>query len=466
MLTIAVTILLYYGISIVFGIVGLRRQTASKYITAPSGTDFISLTLTLVATVVGGGMFLGISQLGFQQGLPAFSLGASYFFGSIIMGVLATPIREFAKQKGVITLFGAIDVLYPPKRKISVSAVFAAVSFLVFILMLAAQFVAIGSYLAFYTSVSFSKSIIFGAAGVAIFATFVYGALGGFTRDVFTDVLQMIFIFIGVALVCYAITTNNFMGNMRQLPGELFYGQKGHLVFFVGSLLFVAPTFLVRFDLWQRIITAKSDKQARAAFFFSGVLNFIFFAVFGLIGLYARGSGLSDSPFVGLEVIERVVKHPVAKALAMAAFFAAIISTADTFLGVAGLSASRALYKRGELEAPDNRGVSVRKLRLITLVIGFASIIVAYLIRNIVDLFASAFGILLVFLPSFLGGFLRKTTTQLECYLSICAGLIVVIPLTFFFPKEAFLPGLLSSILGYWVGLGIQKRRQETKSIQ
>jgi len=324
--------------------------------------------------------------------------------------------------------------------------------------MLAVQFVGIATFLSFYMQIDFHVTIMAGAAIIAGLSIPIYTALGGFKRDIYTDIIQIIFVFIGLCIVLSGMMRNAIAPKLSQLPNELLIFGSKNTVFFVGILFFIAPTFLVRFDLWQRMITAKSDNHAKAAFFTSGVLSFLFFAAFGIIGMYARADGVTDAKFAGLEVIQRVVKGPVG-GIVVAAFFAAVMSSADTFLGVSGLALARStIYRKGELEDPERKNVSVTRLRAFTLFAGISGMVLAYFFLDIIDLFASAFGILMVFLPSFVGGLVRKTPGVKECWWSVSFGLAVFLPLVIFIPKEAFLYGFLTSLIAYLVGARVHRQ--------
>lgn len=468
--TIAV-LLIYYVVSIAAGLYKTKRLTASAYITAPNSTNWVYLTLTLIATVVGGGMFFGVAQEGFEKGLIAFSFGIAYFTGSIVLGLLAPTLRKYAQDNSVTTLFGVVDVLYPDefifvRWKIRISNIFSLVCFIVFLLMLSAQFVAIGTYVSFFTSTDLVWGVIIGSVVLATISTFINGFLGGFTRDVVTDVIQMIFIFAGVGAILVYLDLTDLRPQMTALPQHLFTLRSGQLVEFFGALIFIPLTFFLRFDLWQRIITAKSDTQARAAFYISGILCVFFFLFFCFLGLYARGTGVTESTFAGMEVIGRVVTSPFASALTVAMFCAAIISTADTFLGVAGLSAAKTLfYTKEELENPAEPGVgvSIKKLRMTTFIIGLISIIFALLVQNIIDLFATAFGFLLVFFPTFVFGFLSQHDSARKhraALWSVSCGLISLILLFGFMPRVAWLPSLLIALTAYFISVRASRQRE------
>jgi len=452
-----ITLSVYFVSVLLVGILRFRHQTPKEYITAPSSTGFLALTASLLGTIVGGGMFLGVAQLGFEKGITVFALGISYFVGSIILGLLAPHFRNYAKDNNITTLFGVFEKLYPSKGRIGLAVIFAWMTFLVFFLMLAVQFVGIATFLSFYIRINFHLTIMIGAVILAGISIPIYTAIGGFKRDIYTDIIQVLFVCLGLGIVLYGMMSNEVADKLSRLPNELTTFQSDDTIFFVGVLFLVAPTFLVRFDLWQRMITAKSNRHVRAAFFVSGILSFLFFVAFGIIGMYANAEGVRDARFAGLEVIQMVVKGPLG-AVVVAAFFAAVMSSADTFLGVSALAVARStIYRKGELEDPDKKNVSVRRLRFFTFFVGVASMGLAYAFLDIIDLFASAFGILMVFLPPFVGGLVRKKPGTKEAWWSVCAGLAVFLPLVIFIPKEAFLVGFTVSLIAYLVSASVHK---------
>ena len=459
-ITLILTLIVYYSLALGIGLARSRKSTKSQYITAPNSTGFVSLTLSLLGTIVGGGMFLGIAELGYGGGTLVFGLGVAYLFGSIIMGVLAPSIRAYMRKKEVLTLFDLIDKLYPRSlvgKHLRLSSVFAVATFLVFFLMLAVQFVAIASFGSYFTNIGFDKAVIIGAGVVAALSILVYTAVGGFKKDVITDMLQIGFIVIGlIILFVYGMSSVDVFSAIGKLPPDYFsFGGGYSFIFTIGVLLFVAPTFFARFDIWQRIITAKSDNTARASFITSGVLAFVFFSMFGLIGMYAKATGITTAKYCALSVVQQLL-HGLPFAVVIAAFFAAVMSSADTFLGVSGLALSRLVYGPKAVSANSEAGksgISVKKLRYMTACVGAISMIVAYYSGEIIDLFTIAFSLLMVFLPAIIGGIVRQSPANREAIWSIMMGFVVLIVAIPFMTNEAFLPASLISVITYYIAL-------------
>ncbi len=455
MIELVATLVIFYGIVLGVGVFQFRRQTASEYITAPNTTNFVPLTLTLLGTIVGGGMFLAVSQLGFESGVTGLALGAAYLVGNLAFGLLSPALRRIARERGVTTLLGLVESLYPSSGRVGPATMLTWATFLVFFLMLAVQFVGIATFLSFFLKLEFDTTIMIVAALLAVVTIPLYTAFGGFRRDVFTDVVQMTFVAIGLVVIFLNIGVHGLESKLAELPSELTSVGTAQLVYFVAALIFIVPTFLVRFDLWQRVITARSDGQARAAFIVAGLVSFLFFSAFSIIGMFARADGATDAQFAGLETIQRSVTWGYG--VAVVAFFAAVMSSADTFLGVSGLALARGtVYRSGQLEQGS---ASVFRLRLITAGVGVVSLALAYFMRDIIDLFASAFAVLMVFLPGMIGGLVRKEPGYRECWWSVATGLGVIVACTPFMPRQAFAPALLTSLVAYLAIMVISKIR-------
>lgn len=446
-------LVLYYAVVIVVGFLNFRNQSKSEFVSAPGQTTFGVLTLSLLGTIVGGGMFLGVAEIGFKGGMTAFALGIAYLLGSMFMGLLAPKFRKICREKKVFTLFGLFESLYPSDRKVSITRILIWTTFLVYLVMLSAQFLSIATFLNYYLKIQFDFGLMVGAGIVATITTVCITAFGGFKRDLWTDVIQMFFITLGVGMIIWAEGGDTHLRqNLTLLPPEFFTIGTDGIVFFVGSLFFVAPTFLVRFDLWQRIVTAKSDQGAKNAFIISGIIAFLFFAFFGFLGMYGKTLNIEDGRFVALEVIQQKL-HGFQYSLAIAAFFAAVMSTADTFLGVTALALAKATIRRERLslEGTDDDKIFVQKLRSLTIYVGLGSVLLAYLIQNIVDAFALAFGLLIVFVPALIGGLVRKQPNEFAARWSTILGLLAVFLTVPFDAKAAYLPGIAISALTYFI---------------
>jgi len=433
-------------------------MSATDYVSAPNSVGPIALTLSLTATIVGGGMFFSVAALGFVNGLLPLALGVSYLIGSVVLGTLAPALRRLMHEHEVDTLFGVIDVLYP-QSTVRISTLLAVGSVIAFALMLAVQYVSLGTIWAHTQDLKLSTSIALVAGVIAVVSTVLYSAFGGFLRDIWTDVVQMVFVAGGLVVLVGQLAAKDVTAQVQALPIDFFVLGSGEWIFFIGSLLFVAPTFLVRYDLWQRVRAAKSDRAATWSFVTSGLLAFACFVVFGLIGVYTRATvGESiEGEFAAVRFFGMMAEGS-GYGILTAAFLAAVMSSADTFLGVAGLSLARLWpYRRGELDRAKDR-VSVKKLRALTGLVGVTALALAVVTADMVDLFTQAFGVLLVFLPAVAGGLVAAEKSEKAARWSIYTGMTAFLPAAAIIPREAFLVGLVVATSVYTVIKFMEKK--------
>ena len=315
--------------------------------------------------------------------------------------------------------------------------------------MLAVQFVGIVVFVSFFSNSNASTDItLYISSGAVVIIIFLYSIFGGLKKDILTDVIQVIFIFLGVGAI---VLFGNMAKDISSLTAsfsstDLSLKGKYNFIFLVGVLLFVPATFFARYDIWQRIFTAKDNSTAKNSFYISGFIAMLFFCFFGCMGLYARAMNIdvSNDQFVALEVINsRLAGIPFA--LAFIAFFAAVMSSADTFLGAASLSLMK-LFPTPHNDSTDQRN----RFRIVSLIVGIAAILISLCFFDIIELFSIAFGILMVFLPTIFVALFRKTPQNMESFLSILLGLTAFCVGVFYFPKEAFVLSLIVSAFVYF----------------
>lgn len=443
------TLFVYFLASLIVGLWGFRKTNYHTYTTNSNQTTPLFLTCSLLGTTVGGGMFLGVSQLAYSSPISAFAIGLVYCVGGIVLGVCSPYMRRKLDEHEAENFFDLLDKCYPREGNCRyIPAMFNFVTLLVFALMLSVQYASIASYLSFYLQINHHVAVVTVSAVLGVLTIAAYSITGGFRRDILTDVFQMIVITVGVVLLVWGFLQRSH--NVSDIsPDVLRVGSKD-IVLLTGAMVLLMPTFFVRYDLWQRVRTAKSDQGARIAFILAGMLSMLFFAAFAFAGLFAKTHGVNDELYAGLHAIEHLNRSPV-YGVVMVAFFAAVISSADTFLGVTGLTAHRLMMRwlYPNSWSTDER-IKLRRIRLVTFVMGALALLIALLIRDIVDLLTSAFGLLSVFLPSIAYAVFRANPLRSKDagFFSIVFGLASCALCVFVAPKLAFvLPFVVSLVV-------------------
>jgi SSS family solute:Na+ symporter len=260
-------------------------------------------------------------------------------------------------------------------------------------------------------------------------------------------------VFIGSLLLISLLFKPSTWTSISTLPMTYFTGLGYGTVFLVAIILFFIPLLFVRLDFWQRILAAKNEKVARKAFFVAGPLTCLFYFIFTTIGMYAKSSGIAEAKIATLGLITQTFSG-LAFVIIILAFLAAVMSTADTALNVATVSFSR-LFKRKTwhryLESQEHDRELLKFVKISALLIGIFSVITAFLIPNIVDLFVAAFSAVLILAPATFALLFTKKPNSNAAFYSIVLGFLVFLLLFMFIPKEAFVAGILISILTYFI---------------
>ena len=434
-------------------LIAFIRKTGSdgsflQYIADPNKNQYSIISLTLTSTIVGGGMFLAVGQMGYESRYVGIALGSIYLIGLGVAGMLTQRIRSMMKEQRCYTLLDFLSENYDKK----VTTQFNIVNFVMYLFLLSSQFVAMYQLISFMETRMLNHFIPFLLVGLAVIALFLYPIIGGIRKDIQTDIIQMAVLFIATIFIVYQLLDNHvvsevFVSNHFIDPEKNNYG----LVFIVGSFLFLTPSFLVRMDVWQRINTARTAKDAKYGFWIAGVFSFVFYCLFTLIGSYANVLGFEESQYASLNTFFVIFENPLVLGFVIGAFFAAVLSSADTFVNNVSIFATKLFFPMSNFSVEDS---SNKKLlifsRFSALILTFISIGLSLLIPDIVDLLIGAFSLLLIFLPTILGLLLKHNNSNAAFY-SAFLGLITFIGCFFLWnPKLAFVPAVVISHFVYY----------------
>lgn len=467
---IILTILLYFAASFLIGLSRARDINLERFVADRDATGFIPLLFTILATIIGGGMFFTVGQIGHEAGTVGYVVGISYLMGFVIVGFLVPMIRKIASQKNYLTLIDLIEDRYDKQsnRKVSLSYLFAFINLLVFFFILAAQFIVLGVFLKYFLGIHLHQGIMLVAVIIAISNILIYSLVGGIRKDIATDTLQLSLIIVGCIFISILFFKPSTWSAIGTLPGTYFTGLGYGLPFTLGAIIFLGPTFLVRLDIWQRILTAKTTRTAQLAFFVAAPLTLFFYFLFTSLGMYSKVIGAPDSNMATLWALSKLFTD-YSYALIIVAFLAAVMSSADTLLNIASISFVKLWKKKlwhryiNEGNSTDEEKSLLKFLRLSTLGIGLLSVITAFLIPNLVDLFIGAFAMLLICTPAILGAIFTDKPNEKAAFHSMLWGFMLSFGLIWFIPKLSFVPGILLSLSIYFaLSLRSKKKKEET----
>ncbi|GAA4438228.1 sodium:solute symporter family protein [Pontibacter saemangeumensis] len=444
-------VLLYLLFNMGIGYWASRRVHNTKdFLLAGRRLPFYISTTVVFATWFGSETLLGASSEFAANGL----LGVIEDpFGAALCLVLVGVF--FAKRlyrMNLLTLGDYYRVRFN-KTTEQLAAFFMVISYFGWI---AAQMVALGIVMNQVFGISTTSGILIGS-GIVVGYTF----LGGMWSVSITDFVQTVMIIGGLLYICWELTqqvplqqvTNGLPdGFMRFVPGER---DAVSWLNYLGLWITIGLGSIPQQDVFQRVMSAKSERVAVAASISAGVLYLTVAFMPLLLALYARHLHpellLQDAQLLVPGLILRS-SSLLLQVLFFGALLSAIISTAS-----GGILAPASILSENLLR-PLLKDMTDAKLlrlsRLSVLLVAAVSLAMALMRSNIYELVSesSALSLVSLFVPLVAGMFWRKTSPA-AAIASMLAGMgIWLLALSLDPEINPMLYGLAASVAGLFLG--------------
>ena len=394
-------IIIYLALMLVIGFLSRKKAGDSdNFFVAGRKGSTLFITGSLLATAVGSSATLGMAGLGFDKGLTG---GWWLLVGTVGLFVLGLFFAGKVRRFAVYTLPELIARQYD--RRVALAAsVLIVVSW---VAIVAAQIIAAGTIMGILGAGSTTLWMVIFSI---VFIT--YTVLGGQYSVIRTDLFQAVIIFAGIFTVFGIVLsrTGGWDGMKAALPADMFsfpVSDKFDWPALISMLLVVGLTYVVGPDIYSRIFSARDDRTARSATFWSAGLLIPMAFTITVIGMGAAilFPGISSQAALPTVVIE--VLSPFVGGIVLAALLCAVMSSADTTL----LSASTILTVDiiGRFRPTEEQPGALPRSRWFIVGLGIISLIVALVLKNIITsmLFAYTVYTCGIILPV-LAGFFRK----------------------------------------------------------
>lgn len=411
-----------------------KHADERDYFTGSGSMSSAHVGLSVVATDVGGGFSIGLGGIGFTMGLSGSWLLFTGLIGAWVSAVFLIPlVFKWQKAHGrhFLTLPQVFEFLYNKKVAL-VAAVICIIGYTGFT---SSQLLA-GAKL---TTATFpqmtTNSMLWIMGAIAV----VYTMLGGMKAVIYTDTAQWIILLaglMGIAIPMAWTKLGGYDGIAPYLSQDMLSLTNISWQDIVNWSVTIIPIWFVGMTLYQRIFSCKDEKAAKKAWYFAGVLEWPFMAFTGvLLGMLANvaiqkgivpveGGVLQDSE-MGLPLLIKNILPVGFTGIVVAAYFSAVLSTADSCLMAASGSVVGDLIpvrRKGE-----NKAV-VRFSQTATFLIGLFAILLASTMENVLSLmlYAYAFMVSGLFVPVVAAMFLKQRYPQPALVSMITGGLITI----------------------------------------
>jgi SSS family solute:Na+ symporter len=327
------------------GLLVARRVKASgDFFVAARSLPGSMVFVTMLAANIGAGSTVGATGLGYRHGLSAWWWSGSAAIGCLVLGLLVAPrLHRLASRHSFFTVGDFLEWRFDR----SVRVVVGAVLWLGTLSLLAGQLLAMAWALDVVAGVPRATGAL-----VSALVLVLYFSGGGLLASAWVNLLQLSVLLVGFALaVPYAWSAAGGWDGLRAAAGAEAASSYGSftgmgVAQILGLAVVFVPSFFVSPGLIQKTFGARSPAGARWASLGNAAALAAFAFVPALFGMAMRAAEPNlSNPELALPRLTTDVLPPWVGGLALAALFAAEISTADAVLFMLSTSLSRDLYQ-------------------------------------------------------------------------------------------------------------------------
>jgi len=398
-----------------------RNKSGDDYYVGGRKMKSYHVGLSVVATDVGGGFSIGLGGLGFVMGLSGSWMLFTGLIGAWLAAVFLIPkVKQNRAFDNAYTFPQVFEHYYSPNVAL-VAAIISAIGYAGFT---SSQMLA-GAKLASGTFADLDQNMALYIMGtVAV----VYTVLGGLKAVIYTDTIQWALLMFGLIFIGVPIAYIEIGGieaiRATVAPEMLSLTNVSwqDIVYWAVTII---PIWFVGMTLYQRIYACGGEKTAKRAWYLAGVFEWPIMAFLGvLLGLFAKvgadqgmfeylgAADISDTdPETGLPMLLRTVLPVGLLGIMMAAYFSAILSTADSCLMASSGNVVTDIIGRFVPFDSDNPKF-VKISQVVTLIIGALALLLAGTMTNVLDLMLDSYSFMVsgLFVPVIGALFWKKST--------------------------------------------------------
>ncbi len=422
-------IVLYALILIALGAyIGRKAKTASDFFVAGRNFNSGLLFTTLIAANLGAGSTVGVAALAYRYGLSAWWWIGSAGIGSLILAFIVGPkIWRIARENNFYTLSDYLDKRYSKFFSGIISVMMSVGTLALF----SGQLLGIAWILEVVAGLPKTYGVITGAV-----VTTLYFAAGGLLSGAMVNIVEVAVILAGFIVALPFVW--NFSGGLEGIREHIknpsyfdFYGMGSTAI--IGYIVMLVPSFFISPGLIGKVFAAKDERSIKIGTALNGLVQLIFAIIPVIIGMaaFACFPDLTRADLALPTAMKNMMPF-FAASMALAAIFAAEVSTADTVLYMLAGSLTNDIYKR--FFNPKISDINLLKLsRAVTIVCGLLGIFLALRLESIISALTIFYSLMSVSLsaPLVFGLFTKKASNKGAVFAAL-AGIALTLFITFY----------------------------------
>jgi Na+/proline symporter/signal transduction histidine kinase len=372
-----ILIILYLLFTLIIGIYSSKRvKSFQEYSIGKRNLSSVVLSMTVCATLIGGGSSLGTATEVYKVGVILIIAKYGVSLGGILIAIFIAPRME--RFFGMLSVGEVVGALYGKNARI-ITGISGA---LLCIGRVSAQVMALGFVGNSLFQIPTELGIIIGSL-VIIY----YSSIGGVQAVAMTDVLQFVALIVTIPIVLNVglQQVGGYEGLFKVLPQEKLsiYPDsqtfiKYLFVFIYMAIPMMSPPFA------QRMLMAKDVGQIRRSFISMAIIDMTFTTISGIIGLISYALYPKISPNNAfLELLNSALPSGL-KGLAVIGILSVIMSTADSYLNVMAVGIVNDVVKPLRINLKQKSELYLSKL--CTVIGGGLSVLLALRFESIFEL--------------------------------------------------------------------------------
>lgn len=454
-----IIVFIYLASLFIWGMYIGLKETADDFLIFSRKAPFLLVIFSIISTWVGVGTTVTTAASGYETGI---SLGLTAMAGGIIGVVVAAWFAPKLKWYGDKYEAHTIGDFFLSRYSKESHLVASGWILIIYLMLTAAQFLGLSALLTVWTGLSFEVVVLFAAI-----STVVYTAFAGLKSDFYTDFIHFIVMFIVLFLILLPITITDIGGisKLYELPKTYFDPfAYGGISFFIAGLIFGVGSIFVTMEIWQRVYASTTAKNAQRALLLSLSIIISFYVISCFLGMSMKiiNPNLEDKNQVLFALMKLKLPAGVL-GIGIAGFMAVFISTINSTIMVA----SATLTKDFIININPTKYSDKQKLkygRFAALFCGLISLIITYIFPDLIKLSVNSMFMLLIIVPSVIGGFFWHKATAKGAVYSLVIGSFVLLIFFFIDSEKAFVPAFVISLVVFII-VSISTKHDPTEDI-
>ena len=388
--------------------------------------------LSIVATDVGGGFSIGLGGLGFTMGLAGSWLLFTGLVGAWLSAVLVIPrLKALDAEHRLFTYPDFLRHRYGDKVAL-LAALISGIGYLGFT---GGQILA-GAKLASATLITQSPQgmspLEFSLLVIGV-VTIVYTVIGGLKAVIYTDTIQWLILLVGLIVVTIPMALWGELGGIAglraALPPEYFSLWNIEPITFLNWMVTIVPIWLIAMTLYQRAFACATTRDAKRAWYMAGLLEYPIMAFMGVfLGMCAKVMFPDVESEMGLPLLIKTALPIGVTGLLIAAYFSAIMSTADSCLMAASGNFVNDILTRYVWRGLSPKAL-MRMSHIVTAIVGLVAIVIATRFEKVLEaiLFAYSFMVSGLFVPTLGAYFWRRSSSAGALFGMLAGGTVTLL---------------------------------------